>query len=431
MARDSIKIVSMMKACFRGIGLKRFPRLRKLARQSLIGGGGMKVFLRGFSVVCVLAVFAAMANDAGAQGWGWGGGPPWGGGDGPSPYDQPPPRPVYGQPAYGGSREPSPSFGSMNPRCHELEAQLTNGSSNAGQDQLPRIEDDMRQADAQFHRAQSDAERSDCYEDMFLFGRSLRRSPRCVDLDRQVQAAKAQLAQLKAQRDAAMRGSSPRGRRDDIVAELARNHCGEQYAHEYEGQRRSRSSSIFSFFTNEENSPDEPPSSSPFAPSPPPGYGGGSSSYRTWCVRECDGFYFPVSNYTSEGQFQADEEKCHSLCASPAELFYHRADQDVDQMVSLNGRPYTSMPFAFRNRKVYIRGCSCKASEYSPEQIAESEKALKLSKRADATGKSDAAFARRISQAVQNAPGQPVSASPAPRDAATPLETVPQPNPQR
>src|SRR5271166_1569351 len=105
MARDSIKIVSMMKACFWGIGLKRFPRLRKLAKQSLIGGGDMKVFLRGFGVLCVLAVFAAMADDAGAQGWGWGGG------DGPSPYDQPPPRPVYGQPAYGGPREPSPSFG--------------------------------------------------------------------------------------------------------------------------------------------------------------------------------------------------------------------------------------------------------------------------------------------------------------------------------
>ena len=225
------------------------------------------------------------------------------------------------------------------------------------------------------------------------------------------------LAQLKAQRDAAMRGNSPRGRRDDIVAELARNHCGEQYVHEQETQR-SHSSSIFSFFSNEEqNSPDEPPSSH-FAPSPPPGYGGGSSSFRTWCVRECDGFYFPISNYASESHFHEDEAKCHSLCASPAELFYHRSDQDVDQMVSLNGRPYASMPYAFKNRKVYIRGCSCNAREYSPEQIAKSVEALKMSKRADASaGKSDAAFARRISEAVQNAPGgHPAAATPAPSD---------------
>jgi hypothetical protein len=78
------------------------------------------------------------------------------------------------------------------------------------------------------------------------------------------------------------------------------------------------------------------------------------------------------------------------------------------------------MPYAFRNRKVYIRGCSCNASEYSAEQIAKSEEALKMSKRADATGKSDAAFARRISQAVQNAPAAPqaAAAAPAPADAA-------------
>ncbi len=364
----------------------------------------MKAFLRGFGIVCALVGIAAGASDSCAQGWGWGGGGGWSREE-PSPYDQPPSRPVYGQSGYGGPREP---YGSASPRCRELEAQLARGSSDAGQDQLPRVENDMRQADAQFHRAQSEADRSDCYEDMFLFGRSLRRTPRCVDLDRQVQAAKVALGQLRAQRDAIMRGSSPRGRRDDVVAELARNRCGDQYAHEVETQH-SRSSSIFSFFSNEESSPDEPPSlAAPPQQQAAPGYGGGASSYRTLCVRECDGFYFPISNYASESKFQGDEAKCHALCASPASLFYHRADQDVDQMVSLNGRPYASMPYAFRNRKVYIKGCSCNAREYSPEQIAESEKTLKISKRADASvGKSDADFARRISQAVQNAPAPP------------------------
>ena len=65
----------------------------------------------------------------------------------------------------------------------------------------------MRQADADFRRAQGDADRAACYDDMFLFGRSLKRTPHCVDLDGQAQRAKATLAQLKAQRDAIMRGS--------------------------------------------------------------------------------------------------------------------------------------------------------------------------------------------------------------------------------
>ena len=205
----------------------------------------MKAFLRGLTIICTLAALTGGAREAGAQGWGWGrGGGLWG--DEPSSYDQAPARPVYGQPAYGGpAHEPPSTSGSTNPRCHELEAQLASGSSGAGQDQLPRIEDDMRQADAQFHRAQSDAERSDCYEDMFLFGRSLRRTPRCVDIDRQVQSAKTTLAQLKAQRDAIMRGNSPRGRRDDIVAELARNRCGDQYAREYDFTAQPQLTDLF------------------------------------------------------------------------------------------------------------------------------------------------------------------------------------------
>ena len=129
-------------------------------------------------------------------------------------------------------------------------------------------------------------------------------------------------------------------------------------------------------------------------------------------MRECDGFYFPISTATSESKFQEDDAKCHSLCAAPAELYYHRTDQDVDQMVSLRGIPYSQAPNAFRNRKVYIRGCSCNASEYSREEIAKSEEAIKTAKRADASSikaPSDAAFARRISQAVQNAPSRPQS----------------------
>ncbi len=374
----------------------------------------MKTLSRILGIGCVCAALTAGGWHAiYAQGWGgWGDSynrsyPP------PQPgYGQsyPPPQPGYGQqPAYGqqgygspqqGYGSPYGPAGSINPRCRDLEYQLTNGGAvnPAAQDQLPRIEADVRQADAQFRRAQSDAEQANCYEDMFLFGRSLRRTPRCIDLDGQIQAAKNALAQLKAQRESALRSNSPRGRHDDLIAELVRNHCGDQYAREYEAQR-SHNNSIFSFFSNEDSD-----DTSRYTPN----YG--ASTYRTLCVRECDGFYFPISNATTEGQFREDDAKCRSQCAAPAELFYHRSDQDVDQMVSLSGRPYSSIPNAFRNRKVYIKGCSCNANEYSREEIAKSEEALRNAKRADAASSkpaSDAAFARRISQAVQNAPASP------------------------
>jgi len=341
------------------------------------------------------ALIAAGLHAVQAQGWGgWGDSYNRG-------YDQPG---GYNQPQVYGSGAPAPAYGSANPRRRELEYQLTGGSPNlAGQDQLQRIDADMREVDARFRRVQSEADGANCYEDMFFFGRSLRRTPRCIDLDRQIQQAKSALAQLKTQRDAALRSTSPRGRHDDLIAELARNRCGGQYEREYEAQR-SRSTSIFSFFSDEDSD-----DSHRYTPS----YG--ASTYRTLCVRECDGFYFPISTATTENQFREDEGKCRSQCAAPAQLFYHRSDQDVDQMVSLSGKPYSEMPNAFRNRKVYIRGCSCNASEFSREEIAKSEEALKTGKRADASGgKSvpDSAFARRISQAVQNAPSQPPQSSP-------------------
>ncbi len=392
-------------------------------------GQGMEMTnrFRALSVVCaVAAIMAGGAMGAAAQNWGWDDGygrapdqrPP---NDGPPPYGPPGngQRPVYGQPGYGSAA----SQGFVNPRCRELELQLTGGAAPASSDQLPRIDAEMRQADADFRRAQGDADRANCYDDMFLFGRSLRRTPRCIELDGQVQKAKSTLAQLKAQRDAIVRGTSPRGRHDDLIAELARNRCGDQYVREYEAQR-SRSSSIFSFFSEEEEPGDSSRSTSSW-------WGAGGSAYRTLCVRECDGFYFPVSTATTESKFADDEAKCHSQCAAPAELYYHRTDQDVEQMVSLRGVPYSQMPNAFRNRKVYIRGCSCNAGEYSREEIAKSEEAIRTAKRADASAgsskspaASDAAFARRIGQAVQNAPAQPQS-PPAQSAPAAPAASAP------
>jgi Protein of unknown function (DUF2865) len=373
---------------------------------------------RALTVICVaVALAAAGVHGAAAQDWSWDGGDsdsraPGRGG----PYDAPPygQSRVYGQPGYGqqpGASQPdsggsAPLGGSVSPRCRELELQLTGGAQPASKDQIPRIDADMRQADADFRKAQREADRSNCYDDMFLFGRSLKRTPRCIELDGQVQEAKARLAQLKAQRDAIVRGTSPRARHDDLIADLARNRCGEQYTREHKSLS-SRLSSIFSFFSS-----DEDPEGGWHA-SQSSWFGNSSSLYRTLCVRQCDGFYFPVSTATTESTFAQDEAKCHTQCAAPSELFYHRMDQDVEHMVSLKGVPYTQLPNAFRNRKVYIRGCSCNASEYSADEIAKAEDALKNTKRADASAGvkplagSDSDFARRISQAVQNAPAQP------------------------
>jgi hypothetical protein len=295
-------------------------------------------------------------------------------------YDQ-----GYGQPQQG--------YSPREIRCRELEQQLASDWTRSSQDQLPRLDEEIRGQDRALQRAEYDAERANCYEDMFIFGRSLRRTPRCLDLNRQIEDARRRISDLRQQRENLSRSGSRRRRHDDLVAELARNRCGETYQRQYAAKQRQ--DSIFSFWDDEDSgapsgqySAYQQPNDAPFG------------AYRTMCVRLCDGYYFPISYSTMQSKFREDEDKCRANCAAPAELFvYRNPGEEVEQMVSLSGAPYVQMPYAFRNRKQYVKGCSCNPSEFSLDEIAKAEQALK-----------DDAEARRTAAAR---PKQPSSGAPA------------------
>jgi hypothetical protein len=94
-------------------------------------------------------------------------------------------------------------------------------------------------------------------------------------------------------------------------------------------------------------------------------------SYRTFCVRECDGFYYPLSQSSTPGSFVADEAKCQSSCSSPAKLFYSPpASDDAGEMVSLTGGRYGELANAFRYRSEYVSGCACKPKPWTTEAKA-------------------------------------------------------------
>jgi hypothetical protein len=261
-------------------------------------------------------------------------------------------------------------------RCQDLERQLVSDwqLSNNPQNATQRIDQQLAEADRNYRRAQAEADRRDCYEDMFIFGRSLRRTPNCIQLDSEIEAARRSIANLRQQREGINSSASRRGRRDELVAELARNGCGENYAQEYE-QRRRRSNSFFSLW-EDEDSGDRGGSSAPLPQQSLP-----FASYRTMCVRSCDGYYFPISFATVSSRFRDDDAKCRSLCAAPAELYYYRnPGEEVEQMVSIEGRPYKESKNAFKHRQSYVKGCSCKPEEYSLQEINQSADG----KRADA-----------------------------------------------
>jgi hypothetical protein len=97
---------------------------------------------------------------------------------------------------------------------------------------------------------------------------------------------------------------------------------------------------------------------------PPSDLGPQSGTYRTVCVRTCDGAYFPVSFATVPARFPDDEKTCKALCpAAEAVLYTHRnPGEDMNSAVSTSGQPYTALPTAFKFRSEFNPSCSCKAA---------------------------------------------------------------------
>ena len=201
----------------------------------------------------------------------------------PAPIPQPSPAPAAN------------NWSSKNPICLQLEQRLVQEGQkgNQSRDQLPKIESEIRTVDRTFNTSASQLDR-DCYE-YFLFTKSFRNTPRCKDLSRQVEVSKRRLAELEAQRQDIV-NTSGRSYQDDIIRELARNNCGANYV----DQARRRDGG---FWQDEESIGTN---------SWTPQGGSGVATYRTVCVRMCDGYYFPVSFSTLPSHFPQDADACSS-----------------------------------------------------------------------------------------------------------------------
>jgi hypothetical protein len=100
----------------------------------------------------------------------------------------------------------------------------------------------------------------------------------------------------------------------------------------------------------------------PFAGEAPPNdmqrpralYSGGGQAY---CVRTCDGHYFPIS--ASDNQSRA--ASCNSFCpASETKVVY---GSNIDNAATESGKPYSELPNAFRYRSEMVAGCTCNGTD--------------------------------------------------------------------
>lgn len=93
-------------------------------------------------------------------------------------------------------------------------------------------------------------------------------------------------------------------------------------------------------------------------------------TYRTLCVRLCDGYYFPISTSTTRDRFSQDSAACRSRCGTAARLYvYKTRDGGTDSMVDLNGRRYASLGPAFLYRAKYDQSCKCRPHPWEPEAV--------------------------------------------------------------
>ncbi|WBL78210.1 DUF2865 domain-containing protein [Bradyrhizobium xenonodulans] len=82
-------------------------------------------------------------------------------------------------------------------------------------------------------------------------------------------------------------------------------------------------------------------------------YGGGSA----YCVRGCDGRYFPAQGNDAESKAQS----CKSFCpTSETSLVY---GSNIDDATTDNGKSYSDLPNAFRYRNEIVAGCTCNGKD--------------------------------------------------------------------
>ncbi|HEY3678322.1 MAG TPA: DUF2865 domain-containing protein [Bradyrhizobium sp.] len=78
---------------------------------------------------------------------------------------------------------------------------------------------------------------------------------------------------------------------------------------------------------------------------------------QAYCVRTCDGRYFPISGPSNESRAAS----CNSFCpASETNLVY---GSNIDSAVTEAGKPYSELPNAFRYRNESVAGCTCNGKD--------------------------------------------------------------------
>jgi uncharacterized protein DUF2865 len=334
--------------------------------------------------------------------------------------------PVFAQMSPGASPPPPQQQGAQaNPICIRLEGQLAavdhgaSGGDPAKEEQIRRYQEAASRQQAELDRVTLQAKRMGC-ESSGFFSLFNGQSAQCGPVNNQIQQMRGNLEQmmtsLERLRSGGIGGADRENQRRSVLTALAQNNCGPQYANAVRGPGGFMDN-LFG------NNTIPPPSADLGAP---------SGTFRTVCVRTCDGAYFPVSFATYQARFQDDEKTCKALCpATEATLFtYRNPGEDINQAVSVSGQPYSALPNAFKFRTEFNPSCACKAAGQTWSDALKSiDEKASAEQQGDiiVTEESAKKMQQRAMPQQKTAPAAKKGAAPAGTTAASPAPATPAP----
>jgi hypothetical protein len=310
-----------------------------------------------------------------------------------------------------------PSQAGRNPVCLRLEAQLASvdrgavDPARAGE--IKRYEEAAAKQQAELDRLGQQSQKLGCQGGGF-FAIFSGQSPQCGPLNNQIQQVRTNIDRYLAEIQRLQGNSGEReGQRRGILTALGQNDCGPQY-------RQYVNTGPGGFFENLFGAISPVPPSSSDVPL--------AGTFRTLCVRTCDGYYFPISYSTVPGKFAEDEALCRRLCpAAEVVLFSHRnPGEDVSRAVSATGKLYTELPTAFSYRKQFNASCSCRAPGQSWADALRQADDQTTVERGDILVTQERS--RQLSQPRLDAQGKPIALDPTPSRQAPPKTATPGPN---
>lgn len=254
--------------------------------------------------------------------------------------------------------------------CAELEGQLAKlqfAKPSRSNRNFAKLDAAVHKQQAQIDSAMKRAKRDNCTGGGFF-----RRSPKatCPALMKRIDKMRRNLAALQKKRgryNAPVSARDTRQQKAQIVRQLSQARCGEQYEVAASTIRtRTKPQGLFGAIFGGGVVRELSPQSFDI-----PAVG----TYRTVCVRSCDGYFFPVSFSTTQSNFARDADVCRASCpGTDVELYtYRNPGETTDDMISLSGVPYARLEVAYRYQKEYVKGCSCQAPKSQLASLTNSD----------------------------------------------------------